>query len=117
MLQSKESIPYSGVTRLCAGCHGPTYRDWERGMHGRTDGYWDETLGEPHRLSCTECHDPHWPRIPAMEPVAPLPPPHTLRMDLHEKREGFKHEERDPLRQVLIRSIEEKEKIRKKEVF
>ena len=29
----------------------------------------------------------------------------------------FKHEERDPLRQVLIRSIEEKEKIRKKEVF
>lgn len=117
VLQSKESIPYAEVTRLCAGCHGPTYRDWERGMHGRTNGYWDATRGESHRLGCTECHDPHQPRRPAMEPLAPLPPPHTLRMGLHEKPEQHDSEERDPLRQALIRAKEEKDATSKEEEF
>ncbi|MBI2950148.1 MAG: hypothetical protein HYY23_21140, partial [Verrucomicrobia bacterium] len=32
-------------TRLCASCHGPTYRDWEVGIHGRVSGYWDRQQG------------------------------------------------------------------------
>ena len=32
VLHGGESIPYSEVPRLCQKCHGPTYRDWERGI-------------------------------------------------------------------------------------
>lgn len=117
VLQNGDSIPYAKVTRLCADCHGPTFRDWERGMHGRTIGYWDATKGEPLRLGCSECHDPHRPRGPAMEPMAPLPPPHTLRMAPLKMPEGGEAKERDPLRQVLIRAVEERTKSHKEEEF
>ena len=61
---------------LCGSCHGPTYRDWEAGVHGRTSGHWDLSLGTAQRLACVNCHDAHAPRIPAREPA---PGPHTLR--------------------------------------
>lgn len=102
VLHTGESIAYSEVVRLCAKCHGPTYRDWEWGMHGRTNGYWDSTLGAMIRLACTECHDPHNPRVPAMDPLKPLPPPFTLRMG--EAREYHGTEEPDPLRQAIERN-------------
>lgn len=70
-------IGYDQVEHLCAKCHGPTYRDWQKGMHGKTLGYWDTSRGPQHRLKCTHCHDPH---APAFEPMAPLPGPRTLRM-------------------------------------
>ena len=60
---------------LCGSCHGPTYRDWEAGAHGRTSGSWDRSRGEIRRLACANCHDPHAPRIP---PRPPAPGPHTL---------------------------------------
>ncbi len=72
-----QTIPYDQVDRLCARCHGPTFRDWQKGMHGKTMDYWARDMGEPRRLGCTECHDPH---TPAFASVAPLPGPHTLRM-------------------------------------
>jgi len=62
--------------RLCASCHGPTFRDWERGIHGRTDGYWSAAHGQPRRLTCIECHDPHSPAYPGLQP---LPGPHAWR--------------------------------------
>jgi hypothetical protein len=61
---------------LCAKCHGPAYRDWQRGAHGRTNGYWDAREGRQVRASCTECHDPH---RPAFGPLAPAPGPSRLR--------------------------------------
>lgn len=61
---------------LCGSCHGPTYRDWEAGAHGRTGGYWKRDAGELKRLICVDCHDPHSPRIP---PRTPAPGPHPLR--------------------------------------
>lgn len=70
-------VAYAQVPLLCAKCHGPTYRDWERGIHGRTSGYWDASRGKQRRLKCIECHDPH---APAVDPVVPLPGPDTLRM-------------------------------------
>jgi len=108
VLRSGRSIPYSQVVELCASCHGPTYRDWQRGMHGRTDGYWNVELGPQHRLSCSECHDPHNPRVPAMDPLEPLPSPLTLRMS-HARHAEPAHagdalqDEADPLRQALLR--------------
>lgn len=59
-------------TLLCASCHGPSYRDWEAGVHGRRNGFWNAKLGPVERKDCTSCHDPHAPAIPRMKP---LPPP------------------------------------------
>ncbi len=60
---------------LCGSCHGPTYRDWEAGVHGRTSGYWKRDLGAIDRKVCTSCHNPHSPAFP---PRAPAPGPHVL---------------------------------------
>lgn len=70
-------IPYDSPQLLCAKCHGPVYRDWLHGSHGRTNGYWDTSRGEQVRRKCIECHDPHRPPFP---PMPPAPPPRTLRM-------------------------------------
>jgi uncharacterized CHY-type Zn-finger protein len=60
---------------LCGSCHGPTYRDWEAGVHGRTSGYWRRELGPIDRKVCTSCHNPHSPPFP---PRPPAPGPHLL---------------------------------------
>lgn len=77
-LQSRDGrqLKFDNIPSLCGSCHGPTYRDWEAGAHGRTSGYWDRTKGEIQRLSCANCHNPHSPRIPTREPA---PGPHPLR--------------------------------------
>jgi len=36
-------LKFEQSTLLCGSCHGPTYRDWEAGAHGRTSGYWNRT--------------------------------------------------------------------------
>jgi predicted CXXCH cytochrome family protein len=63
------------ATLLCASCHGTTYRDWQAGVHGRTNGYWDRKRGGITRQECTSCHDPHNPTFPK---IIPLPGPHLL---------------------------------------
>ena len=68
-LKLAESVP------LCGSCHGPTYRDWEAGVHGRTGGFWDTKAGELKRQICVDCHNPHNPKIPARKPA---PGPHLL---------------------------------------
>jgi predicted CXXCH cytochrome family protein len=68
-------LKFDQATLLCAGCHGPTYRDWEAGVHGRTGGYWDRTAGPIKREECTSCHDPH---APSFTGLIPMPGPHLL---------------------------------------
>ena len=107
VLRGGETIGYNDVESLCAKCHGPTYRDWQHGAHGRTNGYWDASRGEVRRLQCTECHNPHDPRVPAMDPIAPLPGPDTLRMRHDHQNHGANDvdsaevEHRDPLRRAI----------------
>lgn len=69
------NLKWEESTLLCAGCHGPTYRDWEVGIHGRTSGYWDRSRGSIQRQECASCHHPHSPRFPS---IAPAPGPHLL---------------------------------------
>ncbi len=69
-------LKLSESTPLCGSCHGPTLRDWEAGVHGRTSGYWDRALGPIDRKPCVSCHNPHAPRFPARTPA---PGPHPLR--------------------------------------
>ena len=70
-------IPWDRSELLCSKCHGPVYRDWQHGAHGRTNGYWDKSRGEQTRRTCIECHHPHQPPFP---PMHPAPGPNTLRM-------------------------------------
>lgn len=68
-------LKFSESTQLCGSCHGPTYRDWEGGAHGRTGGYWNDAT-KTTRRNCVECHNPHAPKFPGRKPA---PPPHPLR--------------------------------------
>jgi len=71
------TIGFDKIPQLCSQCHGTVFRDWQRGMHGKTLGSWDAGSGKQRRLTCNECHDPHSPAYPKYEP---LPGPNTLRM-------------------------------------
>jgi hypothetical protein len=62
-------IREADVVQLCAKCHGPTYRDWQAGVHGRRNGYWNVSQGTQTRLRCIECHDPHQPVFQAVKPL------------------------------------------------
>jgi len=68
---------------LCGSCHGPTYRDWEAGVHGRTSGYWKRELGPIDRKACASCHNPHSPPFP---PRQPAPGPHLLHPAVQSER-------------------------------
>ena len=85
VLHDGATIGYGQVELLCAQCHGPTYRQWQRGGHGRTTGYWDAQLGPRRRLGCAECHEPH---APAFDAFVPLPGPNTLRMGDQDYQRG-----------------------------
>ncbi len=108
-------VPFTKIVELCGNCHGSLVQDWKNGAHGRTNGYWDPKQGPMTRLICTQCHDPHNPRSPAMDSIVPLPGPNTLRMQSGHAREsshgdaehaGEGHGKRDPLREALQRAIE-----------
>jgi len=72
--RDKRELKMSDSTPLCGSCHGPTYRDWEAGVHGRTGGYWERSLGATDRANCVNCHNPHSPKFPS-RPPAPGPYP------------------------------------------
>lgn len=70
-----EKLKFEQATLLCASCHGPTYRDWLAGAHGRNSGYWDLKAGAVIKQECASCHDPH---APAFTGLIPMPGPHLL---------------------------------------
>jgi hypothetical protein len=43
-------IPWDQPQLLCSKCHGPVYRDWQHGSHGRSNGYWDKSRGTQTRM-------------------------------------------------------------------
>jgi hypothetical protein len=89
-----EPIPYDQPQVLCSRCHGPVYRDWLHGVHGRTNGSWNSSGGPARKLRCIECHDPH---SPAFGSLRPAPPPSTLRMGEPQGAGGHHGEIRNPL--------------------
>jgi hypothetical protein len=68
-------IAEQDVVLLCGKCHGPIYRDWKRGIHGRQNGSWRVPAADRDRLRCIQCHDPHRPAFRALRPeVGPVYP-------------------------------------------
>lgn len=65
-------IAQADVVQLCAKCHGTIYRDWQAGVHGRSNGYWNSQSGPKTKLRCIQCHDPHSPKFTPMKPLPPL---------------------------------------------
>jgi hypothetical protein len=94
-LRGGGSVSFAEVDRLCAQCHGPTWRDWQLGMHGMSLGHWDASFGERRKLRCSECHDPH---APAFAPMSPYPPPTPHTLDHPRRDHGEAVEAVDPLR-------------------
>ncbi len=82
-------VEHPDVMTLCAQCHGPQYRDYQHGAHGGMNGYWDLTRGPRVRNNCVDCHDPHLPAYPKMQPTFKpkdrfLEPAHTPAEGDHE---------------------------------
>jgi hypothetical protein len=68
-LADTRAVDFSESMTLCSQCHGPQRRDYDRGLHGGMNGYWDLTRGGRTRNTCIDCHDPHAPAFPAVLPV------------------------------------------------
>ena len=47
------TLKFAESTYLCGSCHGPTFRDWEGGAHGRTGGKWVKA-SETTRRNCVD---------------------------------------------------------------
>jgi hypothetical protein len=69
-LASGEPVDFTESYILCGQCHGPTYRDWKAGIHGKRTGYFSG--GSRMYYLCVNCHNPHDPKF---KPIKPEPPP------------------------------------------
>jgi hypothetical protein len=71
-------IDFDSSQVLCGKCHGPLFRDWRLGLHGKRIGEWAST-GKKRWFVCTECHDPHdvqqGERNSGFAQIQPEPPP------------------------------------------
>ena len=85
MLKTRDGqvIKLTESTRLCGSCHGPTYRDWEAGIHGRTSGFWNRSMGPIERADCVSCHYPHSPAFPSVKPAPGPNPLHAKTSESH----------------------------------
>ena len=69
-LADGSKVRYADAMNLCAQCHGPQHRDYQHGSHGGMTGYWDRTKGARRRNHCIDCHDPHSPQFPTVQPAS-----------------------------------------------
>ncbi len=71
-LASGALVDFSKSYLLCGQCHGPTFRDWKSGIHGKRTGMWN---GKKRYYLCVHCHNPHSPKVKQLVPFpAPQPP-------------------------------------------
>ena len=62
-------LDFPDVMTLCAQCHGPQMTDYGHGAHGGMTGFWDKSRGPQEKLNCIDCHLPHTPQFPKMQPT------------------------------------------------
>ena len=91
-LADGRTVQYADVMQLCAQCHGKKSTDFEHGIHGGMTGYWDLRRGGRVRNNCIDCHDPHAPKFPTMQPT--FKPRERFAAPSHKADHG--HESFDP---------------------
>ena len=85
LLAGGKLLGFNESYKLCGQCHGPKYRDWKLGIHGKRIGEWN---GEKQYLLCVHCHDPHSPKFKAMKPMPPPRGPEHIYIDsIYERQE------------------------------
>ena len=85
VLAGGKRLGFDESYKLCGQCHGPKYRDWRLGIHGKRTGDWN---GQKQYFLCANCHDPHAPGIKAIEPMPPPRRPEQIKTDTtHERSE------------------------------
>ncbi len=67
-LADNTRIEYRDVMTLCAQCHGQQKREFDHGAHGGMTGFWDRSRGPKFKNNCIDCHNPHTPKFPKMQP-------------------------------------------------
>lgn len=88
-LADSRPVEFSDSMTLCSQCHGPQRRDYDRGLHGGMNGYWDLRRGGRTRNTCINCHDPHAPDFPLVMPV--LPPRDRISVPRDAHRQTVSH--------------------------
>ncbi len=68
-LADRSKLAFQEVMSLCSQCHGTQRRDYDHGAHGGMTGYWDLKRGPRVRNNCVDCHSPHQPKFPKMNPT------------------------------------------------
>ena len=85
VLAGGKLLGFNESYKLCGQCHGPKYRDWKLGIHGKRTGEWD---GTKQYLLCVHCHDPHSPRFKGMQPLPVPRRPEQIYIDsIYERQE------------------------------
>jgi len=85
ILAGGELLGFDESYRLCGQCHGPKYRDWKLGIHGKRTGEWN---GKKQYRLCVSCHNPHSPKIKSLKPMPPPRRPENIYIDsINEKTE------------------------------
>ena len=68
-LADNSRLEFTEVMTLCGQCHGPQTKDYHHGAHGGMNGHWDLTRGPREKNNCIDCHNPHSPQFPKMQPT------------------------------------------------
>ena len=85
VLAGGQLLSFEESYKLCGQCHGPKYRDWKLGIHGKRTGSWS---GQKQYHLCINCHDPHSPQIKKLQPMSPPRRPGHIKIDtIHAKQE------------------------------
>ena len=78
VLAGGKLLGFNESYKLCGQCHGPKYRDWKLGIHGKRTGEWN---GQKQYRLCVHCHDPHSPKFKSLEPMPPPRRPELIFID------------------------------------
>ena len=78
VLAGGKLLGFNESYKLCGQCHGPKYRDWKLGIHGKRTGEWN---GQKQYRLCVHCHDPHSPKIKSLKPMPPPRRPDQIFID------------------------------------